>query len=123
MKQVRIRSISNGETSPWIYIQEKIQKETPKTPVVKIQATSSTGKRSRVNQYGRFRYSEMQYGEIQRILSSLEVNNTPIRIRNQDGDWIYFQQTTIEGACPAIRIRSKNAQEAGPWVYIQQKEV
>lgn len=123
MKPVRIRSISNGETSPWIYIQEQVREETPKTPIVQIQATPSPGKKSRINQYGRFRYSEMQYGEIQRILSSLDVSSTPIRIRNQDGDWIYFQQTMIEGACPAIRIRSRNGKEAGPWVYIQQKEV
>ena len=127
MKQVRIRSIKNGEVSPWIYIQETTKQETPKPTVFQVKAAAPVLPiEARINQYGRFRYSEMQYGEmIERVSSllSIQVSKVPVRIRNLNGDWMYFQQATIDGACPAIRIRSKNGSQANPWVYIQKKEV
>lgn len=122
--QIRIRSIVNGEASPWLYTQDEIKQETPKAKVFKIEATPVTVQRSRVNQYGRFRYSEMQYGEIERLLnSSIEVSTKPIRIKAPNGSWIYSQQAVVDGACPAIRIRSKYGNSLSPWVYIQQEEV
>ncbi|MES9681795.1 hypothetical protein ABWK22_02520 [Gottfriedia acidiceleris] len=124
MKQVRIRSVSNGEKSPWVYIQEETKQETPKAKTFQLKAAPVIQRNVKTNQYGRFRYSDMQYGKIEAILSSaLEISKTPIRIKNLNGEWIYFQQTSIEGACPAIRIRNRNDNKVGPWVYIQHKEV
>ncbi|AFQ30222.1 hypothetical protein P4493_10955 [Bacillus thuringiensis] len=124
MTQVRIRFITRDEKSPWVYIQEEIRQETPKANAFQVKAEPVTRRNSKTNQYGRFRYSEMQYGRIEAILASaLEISKSPIRIRNQNGEWIYIQQTTIDGACPSIRIRNRNSEQVGPWVYIQHKEV
>ncbi|MDA1976976.1 hypothetical protein [Bacillus paranthracis] len=124
MTQVRIRSITKDEKSPWVYIQEETRQETPKANVFQVKAEPVTRQNTKTNQYGRFRYSEMQYGRIEAILASaLEISKSPMRIRNQNGEWIYIQQTTIDGACPAIRIRNRNTEQVGPWVYIQHKEV
>lgn len=124
MTQIRIRSIINGEASPWLYTQDEIKQETPKAKMLKVEATPVTIQRSRINKYGRFRYSEMQYGEIERMLNpSIEVSTAPMRIKANNGDWIYSQYAKIDGACPAIRIRSKFRNAFSPWVYIQQEEV
>lgn len=124
MKQVRIRSITKGEKSPWVYIQEETKQETPKANTFQIQAAPVVKRNIKTNQYGRFRYSDMQYGRIEAILASaLEISKAPMRIRNLNGEWIYFNQTTIEGACPSIRIRNRTGDQVGPWVYIHHKEV
>ncbi|MEC3458030.1 hypothetical protein, partial [Bacillus thuringiensis] len=116
MTQVRIRFITRDEKSPWVYIQEEIRQETPKANAFQVKAEPVTRRNSKTNQYGRFRYSEMQYGRIEAILASaLEISKSPIRIRNQNGEWIYIQQTTIDGACPSIRIRNRNSEQVGPW--------
>lgn len=129
MVHVRIRQIHNGIPSSWIYLQQQvtnIPEVTPKSipsssfsiQSFTIQATSST------NQYSRFRYGEKQYGElIGELGSNIEVSTTPIRIRSKDNTYIYLQQTTIEGACPAIRIRSVESGIKNSWVYLEEKEV
>lgn len=124
LKQARIRSIHDGKHSAWIYIQDISTQEEAKPATIQIKAAALPVE-SRINQYGRFRYSEMQYGEmIEKINGiSLKVNSTPVRIRSLKGQWIYSHQTTINGACPAIRIRSRYGNKDGPWVYIQQQEV
>ncbi|MEX3713331.1 hypothetical protein ABFV99_13085 [Cytobacillus horneckiae] len=123
MKQIRIRSIKNGTSSPWIYIQEQVNKEKSK-PAVTPMRMAAVEKKSKTNQYGRFRYNEMQYGIIERLaLSSIEISKTPIRIRGLNGEWIYFQQMSFDGASPSIRIRNRNNEKTGSWVYTQIGEV
>lgn len=127
MKQVRIRSISGNQVSPWIYIQEEVkQNETPQIKQeVKIKELNTKPKSKHGSQYSRFKYSENQYGKIDGLttMSSIEILKTPIRIKLKDGEWLYIQQTNIEGACPAIRIRNRYGNSTSPWVYLQQKEV
>lgn len=122
--RIRIRSITTDEKSPWVYIQEETRKETPKANAFQVKAEPVMKRTTKTNQYGHFHYSEMQYGRIEAILASaLEISKSPMRIRNEKGEWIYIQQTTIDSACPAIRIRNRYSEQAGPWVYIQHKEV
>lgn len=124
LKQIRIRSVMNKEKSPWVYIQNTNNTAPIQSKEVKIEALA-TPSISRINQYGRFRYSEFQYGELIRRNQGIgvDINNTPVRIRNKNGDWVYSHQTIVEGACPAIRIRNRYGNKHGQWVYIQQKEV
>lgn len=126
MKPIRIRSIKNGAKTPWVYIQEEIKKKNAlKENVVQTKTVlneSQSG--AKTNQFGRFRYSELQYGIIQSSLgSNIEVSNQPIRIKTNKGQYIYMQQAIVDGACPAIRIRTKRKKHNGPWVYLQSKEV
>lgn len=124
MKQVRVRSINGNEKSPWVYIQEESKQKTPKANTFQVKAATVEKRNVKANQYGRFRYSDMQYGRIEAILASaLEISKSPMRIRNLNGEWIYFNQVAIKGGCPAIRIRNKNNNQSGPWLYIQHKEV
>lgn len=125
MKQIRIRSVTKDGKSSWVYIQEQVRQESTSKPVsLQIKTTSENQSRPQTNQYGRFRYNEMQYGEMERTnLSSIEISTNPIRIRNAEGQWVYTQQICIPGDCAAIRIRRKNGNQSGPWVYIQHEEV
>lgn len=126
MKLIRIRSIHKGEISPWIYIDEKEREQNPSTPapIMKANEFNIQASKSRTNQFGRFRYSEKQYGILEDSSSStMEISKVPIRIRTQNGEFIYTQQTSINGDWPAIRIRNSFNNENGPWVYLQYKEV
>lgn len=123
---IRIRSVYKSEISPWFYIQESERKENSSTPepIMKANEFNIQASASRTNQFGRFRYSEKQYGHLQDTgTSSMEISKIPVRIRTQDGNFIYNQQTTMDGDWSAIRIRSIFASDKGPWVYIQYKEV
>ncbi|UOE58056.1 hypothetical protein IRB79_27725 (plasmid) [Cytobacillus oceanisediminis] len=123
MKQIRIRSIYNGEPSPWTYLQEHVKQENTQAPAMKTISVSVKSLKSS-NQYGRFRYSEKQYGKHDgQIDSKILISKIPIRIRTQNGEFIYLQQAEIDGACPAIRIRARQEYQYGPWIYLQQEEV
>ena len=122
MSKIRIRSIRNGIPTSWIYVQDKVVSITDKPMLLKERIEPKGSKRT--NQYGRFRYSEKQYGKlISEANPSLEILTTPLRIRVPNNNWIYSTHMKIDGACPAIRIRSGYGNENGPWVYLQQKEV
>lgn len=122
MADIRIRAIAKNGASAWVYIQQKT-KDAPKKQTIKMNAAALTAIKGRTNQYGRFRYSNLQYGKIEAAYgSSISFLKTPTRIRNAEGEWIYSEKVEIRGACPAIRIRN-SGNEKGPWVYIQHQEV
>lgn len=120
MSWIRIRSVHNGVPKEWVYAAGKKIKQSEKPKVYKAAPRSL----KKTNQYGRFRYAEKQYGKlISESHPSLEILKTPLRIRIANNDWIYSTYTKIDGACPAIRIRSGYGDKHGSWVYLQQKEV
>lgn len=122
IKRIRVRSVSNGNKSPWVYIQEQFQNKSNSEKPLEIKTASS--KPSAANQYGRFKYNEMQYGEIVKdMISNIEISKAPIRIKNENGDWIYSQNVEAQGKHSSIRIRSFYEKQASPWVYAQNQEV
>lgn len=122
MSRIRIRSIRNGIPTSWIYTQGKVVSTTERPMLFKEKIEPRGSKKT--NQYGRFRYADKQYGKlISEANPSLDILTTPLRIRVPNNKWIYSTHMKIDGACPAIRIRSGYGNEHGPWAYLQQKEV
>ncbi|BCT30487.1 hypothetical protein [Bacillus velezensis] len=121
IKRIRVSSVSNGNKSPWVYAQEfKNKSNFAKTLEIK----TASSKPSATNQYGRFKYNEMQYGEIVKgMFSNIEISKAPIRIKNGNSDWIYSQNVEAQGSHSSIRIRSLYGKQASPWVYVQNQEV
>lgn len=127
MRGLRIRSMTKNGASPWVTLQERRteRKLTVKAaPVIKVMNDESRKPRGRISQYGRFRFSDRQYGKIEAMLSgTIDISKSPIRMRNEKGQWIYTTKTNFRGAAPAVRIRSKTKIGETPWVYVQHEEV
>lgn len=125
--KIRIRSSHHNDKSKWIYLSDQIRTVELKKPepVARMMMMLAEEDRKKYvkNQYGRFRYAEYQYGKMEMQGSLIEIIKRPIRIKRNDGSYVYTQYQDIHGACPAIRIRAKGKGAQSEWTYIQHEEV
>lgn len=125
MTRFRIRAISNGIPSDWLYTQENVQSTSESLPEVRtLNEAETTQTNVETNQFGRFRYSEKQYGRLNKPKkSSLTFDTTPIRIRFSNGSYLYTQSVSKQGVTRGVRARCIYKNGASDWIYSQSKEV
>lgn len=125
MKQIRIRSVfKDGKTSGWIYLHEITQhQKDDKENLFTIQSQAEETKRLIPNQYGRFKYSEKQYGKIPISKLGIEVLNNRIRIKTNNSNYIYNHGVISEGEFSKVRIRPISKNGKGDWVYSEKRDL